>query len=78
MGTFSIRIVDEKGRPRRSVKVSVAYGSLGGVGSEYTGPDGWTKWETLDHVSFRVYVDSHDEGTYGFKNGDTRSFTLTR
>jgi hypothetical protein len=78
MGTFSIRVVDEKGKPRRSIKVSVAYLSFGGVGSEYTDNDGWTKWETLDYVSFRVYINGRDEGRFGFEDRETRSFTLAK
>lgn len=78
MGTFSIRVVDEDGDPLSSVSVAVSYGSLGGVGTEYTDDDGWTEWETLDHVSFTVYIDSNEEGTYGFEDVDTRSFTLVR
>ena len=76
MGTFSIRVVDEDGRPRRSVKIMVGYGAMGGVGTEYTDDDGWTTWEIHDHVSFKVYIDGGDGISRSFTDGDAVSFTV--
>lgn len=76
MGTFSIRVVDEDGRPRSGVTIMVAYGSFGGVGTEYTDDDGWTQWELLDHYSFKVYIEDNEGVDCTFEDGDTCSFTI--
>jgi hypothetical protein len=85
--TFSIRVVDENGDPVRSAKVSCAYGSMSGVGTEYTDSDGWAEFPIIDQVlgggAIRITTiwikgkEVSDE-TFVPSDGDTFSFTITR
>ena len=57
-GTFSFRLVDEHGRPVSDRKITIDYGFMRGVGSEYTDDDGWAEFPTL---GYSVSAASHSD-----------------
>lgn len=77
MGHFSIRVVNDDGKPVRDIKVVVDFGLLDGDQSEYRDSDGWVEFNNHgDYVSAKFYVDGHDKGTHSTYNGGTHSFTI--
>ena len=50
-GTFTVRLVDENDNPISGRKVYVNYGSMRGVGEEYTDEDGRADFPTLGYDS---------------------------
>lgn len=82
-GTFSIRVVNERGYGVRGATVKCQYGSLSGVGTEYTDSDGWAEFPIIERLMgggamriHRVWVNG-EEVSDGFSpvDGDTFSFT---
>jgi hypothetical protein len=49
-GTFSIRVVDERGYPVRSAKVQCAYGLFHGVHTAYTDDNGWAEFPIITEM----------------------------
>jgi hypothetical protein len=50
-GTFTVRLVDEDDNPISGRKVYVNYGTMRGVGQEYTDDDGHADFPTLGYDS---------------------------
>ena len=82
--SFSIRIVDADGNGVSGAKVSCQYGTMSGVGTEYTDDDGWATFDIVEGVLGgripieNIWVDGKeisDDVTY-MDDGDTFSFTL--
>jgi hypothetical protein len=80
--TFSIRIVDQRGNPRRGVSVwAKEAGLFGESGTEYTDSDGWVKFHNpywMDEKTvygLYVYVGGEEFGPFTVENGDTFSLT---
>jgi hypothetical protein len=78
MGNFSIRVVDEKGRPCRSVKVTVDFGIWNGQSSEYTDDNGWTTFDNSDGdlVTGEVFINHESKGDISTYSGETYSYVL--
>jgi hypothetical protein len=78
MGTFLIRVVDQRGRPFEGIRVSVDFGIWYGQSNEYTDSNGWAEFDNLDGklVSGQIFVDSKLQGEYSTYNGETYSFTI--
>jgi hypothetical protein len=84
-GTFSIRVVDERGHGVGDVEVACQYGRMSGVGKQYTNEDGWAEFPIIPEtllggiIPIRcVWVNDvvvHDLG-FSPEDGDTFSFTL--
>jgi hypothetical protein len=56
VGTFSIRLMDEHGRPVSDRKITIHYGFMRGVGSEYTDDDGWAEFPTNGYSDVRTIL----------------------
>lgn len=75
--TFSVRVVNSEGRPRRGIRVYADFGLMHGGLTEYTDDNGWATFHTAgDYVSAELFVDGDSYGDYGVSNGETFSFTL--
>jgi hypothetical protein len=60
-GTFSIRVVDEDGRPVSNREVTIDYGTMRGVGTEYTDDDGWAEFSTFGYSSVgRIWIKKYN------------------
>jgi hypothetical protein len=79
--SFSVRVVDSDGKPRKGVKVGYDFGLVDGADSAYTDSDGWA---TL-HFSpagggvsgvGEIYVEGESQGRHTVEDGDTLSFTV--
>ena len=78
--SFSIRIVNSAGVPRKSVRVVVMDPKpigLGGI-TKYTNGDGWANFEWPDGSSagFDVYVEGKKQGYHAIHDGETLCLTL--
>jgi hypothetical protein len=78
--SFSIRVVDAAGAPRKSVRVAVMDPRLIGLGgiTEYTQADGWARFEWPDGSSsgLDVYVEGNKQGYHVVHNGKTLCFSV--
>lgn len=75
--SFSVRVVDEDGDPRKGISVYANYGLLHGGHSEYTDEDGWATFEPSgDYTTAEIIVDGDNQGEYPISEGETFSFTL--
>lgn len=75
--SFSVRVVNEDGRPRRGIRVYVDFGFANGGRTEYTDDSGWATFEPSgDYVSAEIFVDGDSQGEHGITDGETFSFTL--
>lgn len=87
-GTFSIRVVNERGNPVRGAKVSCQYGRMSGVGSEYTDSNGWAEFPIISGAIIdrstitimKVWVNGEEvsDGSFTPEDGDTFSFVISR
>lgn len=80
MGTFSVRVVDERGLPIEGLRVAVTFHGLGGVSTAYTDSDGWVSFDNSDgsHVSGEFFVQGESQGWHSTRGGDSYSFTRDR
>ena len=63
-GTFSIRLMDEHGRPVSDRKITIHYGFMRGVGSEYTDDDGWAEFPTNGYSDVKtIWADEYNNDT---------------
>jgi len=75
--SFSVRVVDEHGRPRRGIRVYADFGIWNGGLTEYTDDSGWATFEPSgDYVTAEIFVDGESQGDHGISDGETFSFTL--
>ena len=76
--SFSVRVVDSDGDPRRGIRVYADFGLLHGGLTEHTGDDGWAAFETAgnNYVTVELFVDGESQGDHSLSDGDTFSFTL--
>jgi hypothetical protein len=78
--SFSIRVVDSAGAPRKSVRVAVMDPRLIGLGgiTKYTQADGWATFEWPDGSSsgLNVYVEGKKQGYHVLHDGGTLCFAL--
>ena len=82
-GTFSIRVVDERGNGVSGAKVS--YQCMSGVGTEHTDSDGRAQFEIIQSPLMggtfpitRIWINSHEvsKRTLYPEDGDTFTFVL--
>jgi hypothetical protein len=77
-----IRVVDGNGDPVSGIRLTLNFSLMSGIGTEYTGGDGWAEfeYESIDRTSMwvnDVYVDGERvAGDFYLENGETLSFTL--
>jgi len=78
MGTFSIRILGEDGRPISGAGVMVDYGMWHGTATEYTNESGWAEFSNQggDLVSGDFFARGVSLGTHSTRDGETYSFTI--
>lgn len=70
--SYSIRVVDDDGRPRSGIGVQVFYG-LTHSGTTYTDDDGWVEFDD-DPTFGEIYIDGESQGEHTLKG--TLSFTV--
>ena len=78
MGFFTVRVVDEAGRPQSGIKVAVDFGILHGMAEEYTDSNGWATFDNLngDVVCGEFYVGGESQGEHSTHDRDSYSFTI--
>lgn len=84
-GSWSVRVVDDRGRGVSGAKVSYQCGRMSGVGTEYTDSDGWATFELIEAVLgggpitvFDIWINGESVLDEAFtpSDGDTFSFAL--
>jgi len=78
MGYFSIRVIDENGRPREDVKVFVSFGNWHGHDEAYTDSDGWVEFSNLDGDldTAELFIRGQSMGNISTSSGVRHSFTI--
>jgi hypothetical protein len=83
-GTWSVRVVDERGHGVSGAKVSYQCGRLSGVGTEHTDGDGWATFELIEGALgggaitvYDIWIDGESvlDSAFTPSDGDTFSFS---
>ncbi|EFK97925.1 hypothetical protein LDC_0021 [sediment metagenome] len=78
MGTFSIKVVANRGHGVSGAKVTVDFGLWNGQNSEYTDNNGWTSFSNLDGemVTGEFFINGESFGEHSTYDEETYSFTI--
>jgi hypothetical protein len=78
MGKFSIRVINQRGRPCPDVTVFISYGIWKGSEKDYTNRNGWVEFDNLSgELEYgTVYIHDKKMGTIKTNTGSTHSFTI--
>ena len=78
MGTFSVKVVNNSGRPVSGAKVTVHFSIWSGWHEGQTNNDGWISFGNNDGdlVSGEFYINSESFGEHSTYDGDSYSFTI--
>lgn len=80
--TFSVRVTDERGRPRRGARVTLMGDLFSGSMTEYTDRDGWAGFSIPSRTQStwivqEIYIDSNKVcGSRTLTTGDSLSFSV--